>query len=66
MQNLNIQPLLSFSAPQLSHDIPAATGLLCDKIAVLRDMLKGMPYGRIKKSCFEDSGLLGCDEVSLV
>jgi hypothetical protein len=35
--------ILSFSAPQLSHDIPAATGLLCDKIAVLRDLSTGTP-----------------------
>jgi len=35
--------ILSFSAPQLSHDIPAATGFLCDKIAVLRDMSTGTP-----------------------
>jgi len=30
--------ILSFSAPQLSHDI---TGLLCDNVAVLRDMSTG-------------------------
>lgn len=35
--------ILSFSAPQLSHHIPAATGFLCDKIAVLRDMSTGTP-----------------------
>jgi hypothetical protein len=57
--------ILSFSAPQLSHDIPAATGFLCDKIVVLRDMSTGMPYRRIMKSYFEDSSLQGCD-VSLM
>jgi hypothetical protein len=35
--------ILSFSAPQLSHDVPAATGFLCDKIAVLRNMSTGTP-----------------------
>lgn len=35
--------ILSFLAPQLSQNIPAATGFLCDKIVVLRDMLIGAP-----------------------
>jgi hypothetical protein len=35
--------ILSFFAPQLSQNIPAATGFLCDKIVVLRDMLTGAP-----------------------
>jgi hypothetical protein len=33
--------MLSFTAPQLSHDIPALTDLLCGNIAVLRDMSTG-------------------------
>lgn len=52
--------ILSFSAPQLSHDIPAATGFLCDEIAVLRDMSTGMPKGKTMKSYFEDSDLQEC------
>jgi len=52
--------ILSFSAPQLSHDIPAAAGFLCDKIAVLRDMSTGMPKERTMKSYFEDSDLQEC------
>jgi hypothetical protein len=35
--------ILSFSAPQLSHDIPAATDFLCDKTVVLRGMSTGTP-----------------------
>ena len=52
--------ILSFTAPQLSHDIPAATGFLCDKIAVLRDMSTGTPKGRTMKSYFEDLDLQEC------
>lgn len=58
--------ILSFSALQISHHIPAVTGLLCDNVAVLRDMSTGTSQGRITKSYFEDSGLQGCDTVSVV